>query len=351
MNSTAYNPVWIGDHRIDIAKHGYIAIEPVGQGAYGLVFSAMHLTEGSTQSPAVAIKKLDCSEEGLTSLSRLQRELSCMREMNHPNILRLIDVLSINQDVYIVSELMETDLGSVLKSGQPLSNDQVLALFYQLVDGIRYIHDCGVIHRDLKPRNVLINTNCDLKICDFGLARLEEFNGEPFTEYMCTRWYRAPEILTPALIYTNKIDIFSLGCIMAEVLGRKPLLPGKDAIKQFELIMRRLGRLSDVHISTIKNSTIRKHLRRLNSSVSVAGDMEVYLGVTDNEWSLEVALLTRKLICFDPFERPSAREIIDWHLFQSFQPHRTWIAPNRLREILRTDLTEHINRLQPHSLA
>lgn len=107
---------------------------------------------------------------------------------------------------------------------------------YQILRGLKYIHSANVIHRDLKPSNLLLNANCDLKICDFGLARLSAEN-EFMTEYVVTRWYRAPELLLNSSDYTAAIDVWSVGCIYMELMNRKPLFPGKDQMHQMRLLI------------------------------------------------------------------------------------------------------------------
>jgi mitogen-activated protein kinase 1/3 len=102
---------------------------------------------------------------------------------------------------------------------------------YQTLRGLLYIHSANVIHRDLKPSNILVNKNCDLKICDLGLARGFQIEDENKTEYVVTRWYRAPEVILQASEYTKAIDVWSVGCIFAELIGRTPLFPGKDYLE------------------------------------------------------------------------------------------------------------------------
>jgi len=313
--------VWFGDKNVDTIPFGYIPVEPVGQGAYGFVFSALKVGNREKEPIPVAIKKLNDAWDNETSKARLFRELLCMKEMNHPNVLKLVDVMYCNKAVYIVSELMETDLGSVVKSSQSLSVEQMLVIFYQLIDGVRYIHDCGIIHRDLKPRNILVSKNCDVKICDFGLARTVGPATVPLTDYVCTRWYRAPEILVPAYTYTNKIDIFSLGCIIAEVVSKKPLLPGKDSIRQYDLILRRFGKLSDQEIALIPDSRVRKYLHKLNVSATINGDMEVYIGEIPTSLCPGITALIRSLVRFDPRERATAQIVIQSDIFREFQPN------------------------------
>merc|ERR1712070_1136937 len=133
------------------------------------------------------------------------------------------------------------DLHYVLHSGQALAAAHIQWILYQLLRGLKAIHSCAVLHRDLKPSNLLLNKNCDLKICDFGLARGYEETTTTLTEYVVTRWYRAPEVILNASHYTNALDVWSVGCIFAELLGRAPLFPGDDYLDQIKRTIAVLG--------------------------------------------------------------------------------------------------------------
>jgi mitogen-activated protein kinase 1/3 len=125
---------------------------------------------------------------------------------------------------------METDMHRVIRT-QDLSDDHCQYFIYQTLRALKAMHSANVLHRDLKPSNLLLNANCDLKVCDFGLARSAnstEDNSGFMTEYVATRWYRAPEIMLTFQEYTKAIDVWSVGCILAEMLSGKPLFPGKD---------------------------------------------------------------------------------------------------------------------------
>lgn len=181
---------------------------------------------------------------------RIAREIRLLRHFQHPNIIKITDIISPLSadfsDVYIVAELMDTDLHRVIYSGQRLTEEHVQFFLYQLLCGIKFMHSANVIHRDLKPSNILLNENCDLKICDFGLARDMSADAgtelpSNLTEYVVTRWYRAPEIMLSSQEYSRAIDIWAIGCIFGEMLGRKPMFPGNDYIHQLKLITKAVG--------------------------------------------------------------------------------------------------------------
>ncbi|KAJ6163790.1 Mitogen-activated protein kinase HOG1 [Penicillium chrysogenum] len=138
---------------------------------------------------------------------------------------------------YIVSDCMTTDLRKLLKTRK--MDEQFTQYFmYQIMRGLKYLHSAGVIHRDLKPSNILINENCHLKVSDFGQSCLQEAQ---MTGYVCTRYYRAPEVMLSWRRYNEKVDIWSVGCIFAEMMLGRPLFPGKDRLDQFRVIVQVLG--------------------------------------------------------------------------------------------------------------
>lgn len=175
-------------------------VREMGSGAYGVVVSATDQISGET----VAIKLVTRIFEKLQLAKRALREITLLRHFsNHENITGLIDMDAIYpdfQEIYIFMEPMEADLHQIIKSGQTLTNEHVQYFLYQVLRGMKYIHSASVIHRDLKPGNLLVNSDCELKICDFGLSRgfdstPDEHIGGQLTEYVATRWYRAPEIM------------------------------------------------------------------------------------------------------------------------------------------------------------
>ena len=245
----------------------YTLIKPIGHGAYGVVCSALDNQTGEK----VAIKKINKAFDHLTDTKRTLREVKILRHFNHENVIRIKDILrpvSLERfdDVYIVSELMDTDLHQIISSPQPLTDDHCQYFLYQLLRALKYIHSAHVLHRDLKPSNLLLNGNCDLKVCDFGLARVahpEENHAGFMTEYVATRWYRAPEIMLSWKEYTKAIDVWSVGCIFAELLGRKPLFPGKDYIHQLNLITDVIGTPDEEDIDSIESEKARRYISSL----------------------------------------------------------------------------------------
>nr|XP_026269316.1 mitogen-activated protein kinase 12 isoform X4 [Urocitellus parryii] len=196
----------------------YQDLQPVGSGAYGAVCSAVDSRTGTK----VAIKKLYRPFQSELFAKRAYRELRLLKHMRHENVIGLLDVFTPDEtlddftDFYLVMPFMGTDLGKLMKH-ETLSEDRVQFLVYQMLKGLRYIHAAGVIHRDLKPGNLAVNEDCELKILDFGLARQAD---SEMTGYVVTRWYRAPEVILNWMRYTQT-DLDQLKEIM-KVTGTPP---------------------------------------------------------------------------------------------------------------------------------
>jgi len=232
----------------------YQMLSPVGSGAYGQVCSAVD----TLTNTKVAIKKLARPFQSAIHAKRTYRELRMLKHMNHENVIGLLDVFTPGtslenfQDVYMVTHLMGADLNNIVKT-QKLSDDHVQFLIYQILRGLKYIHTAGIIHRDLKPSNIAVNEDCELKILDFGLARPTETE---MTGYVATRWYRAPEIMLNWMRYTQTVDIWSVGCIMAELLTSRTLFPGTDHIDQLTRILWLCGKPDEEFLAKISSEEV-----------------------------------------------------------------------------------------------
>nr|CAD59691.1 Mitogen-activated protein kinase [Solanum lycopersicum] len=237
-------------------------IMPIGKGAYGIVCSALN----SETNESVAIKKIANAFDNKIDAKRTLREIKLLRHMDHENIVAIRDIIPPPQreafnDVYIAYELMDTDLHQIIRSNQGLSEEHCQYFLYQILRGLKYIHSANVLHRDLKPSNLLLNANCDLKICDFGLARVTS-ETDFMTEYVVTRWYRGPELLLNSSDYTAAIDVWSVGCIFMELMDRKPLFPGRDHVHQLRLIMELIGTPSEAEMEFL-NENAKRYIRQL----------------------------------------------------------------------------------------
>uniref|UniRef100_A0A8C1ATJ2 mitogen-activated protein kinase n=3 Tax=Cyprinus carpio TaxID=7962 RepID=A0A8C1ATJ2_CYPCA len=245
----------------------YQNLTPVGSGAYGSEWE--HPKWGSAYDvrlrQKVAVKKLSRPFQSLIHSRRTYRELRLLKHMKHENVIGLLDVftpaasLEEFNEVYLVTNLMGADLNNIVKF-QRLSDEHVQFLIYQLLRGLKYIHSAGLIHRDLKPSNVAVNEDCELRILDFGLARQTD---DEMTGYVATRWYRAPEIMLNWMHYNQTVDIWSVGCIMGELLKGKVLFPGNDYIDQLKRIMEVVGTPTPDVLKKISSEHAQKYIQSL----------------------------------------------------------------------------------------
>ncbi|KAF7998047.1 hypothetical protein HCN44_009445 [Aphidius gifuensis] len=212
----------------------------IGEGAHGLVLKAIHNSTGNN----VAIKKVSLKriDDGIPS--SIIREIKTLQELDHPYIIKLLDAFPSSFDFCMIFNFMPSGLWELLKDNErPLTYSQKKRYMIMLLEGVAYMHKQNIMHRDLKPANLLIDSNGILKIADFGLARLmfEEYNTRPYSHQVATRWYRAPELLYGSRIYTSSIDMWSIGCIIAEIINNSPLFPGETDIEQLAIVLRHLG--------------------------------------------------------------------------------------------------------------
>ncbi|KAI3463718.1 hypothetical protein Pfo_020381 [Paulownia fortunei] len=287
----------------------YQVQEVVGKGSYGVVGSAIDSHTGER----VAIKKINDVFEHVSDATRILREIKLLRLLRHPDIVEIKHIMLPPsrrefRDIYVVFELMESDLHQVIKANDDLTPEHYQFFLYQLLRGLKYIHTANVFHRDLKPKNILANADCKLKICDFGLARVS-FNDAPsaifWTDYVATRWYRAPELCGSFFSkYTPAIDIWSIGCIFAEMLTGKPLFPGKNVVHQLDLMTDLLGTPPPESIARIRNEKARRYLSSMRKKQPVP-----FVQKFPNADPLALRLL-EKLLAFDPKDRPTAEEAL-----------------------------------------
>ncbi|KAJ8906996.1 hypothetical protein NDN08_003479 [Rhodosorus marinus] len=298
----------------------YQLVSLIGEGAYGIVCQA----DDRANNRRVAVKRILRCLESPPMAVRILRELKFLRLLNkHENIIKVLDVLIPGDrdkfnDTFVVFELMPTDLSRLLRSRTVLNAEHIKYFMFQLLRGLHFLHSSRVFHRDLKPNNILVNEKCELRICDFGLARAA-FENDPdlvfWTDYVATRWYRAPELIMAHFTsYSTAIDIWSVGCIFAEILGGgRPLFPGKNGYHQLELIAEITGRPTQAAIDKLRNTQAKAYMESL--APKPRKPLEVLFKDAD---PLALNLLSW-LLNFDPDERPTALGALNHPYFNEFR--------------------------------
>ena len=276
----------------------YELLNKQGKGAYGVVFKAMDKKTHET----VALKKNFDAFQNATDSQRTYREIMLLQELNgHENIIRLLNVIKAenDKDIYLVFEYMETDLHTVIRANilEPIHKQFIM---YQLLKALKFIHSAGIIHRDLKPSNILINSDSYIKVCDFGLARCITSNtGKDvvMTDYVATRWYRAPEILLGSTKYGTQADMWSVGCIFGELLGGKPMFPGTSTLSQINKVLEVTGKPSKEDIQSIQSELAQTMLETI-----VVSKTKSLKSLYPKATPVELDLLS-KLLQFNPKKR------------------------------------------------
>ncbi|XP_072336449.1 mitogen-activated protein kinase 14 isoform X3 [Scyliorhinus torazame] len=288
----------------------YQTLSPVGSGAYGSVCSSFD----TISTVRVAVKKLSRPFQSIIHAKRTYRELRLLKHMKHENVIGLLDVftpattLEDFTDVYLVTNLMGADLNNIVKC-QKLTDDHVQFLIYQILRGLKYIHSAGIIHRDLKPSNLAVNEDCELKILDFGLARHTD---DEMTGYVATRWYRAPEIMLNWMHYNQTVDIWSVGCIMAELLTGKTLFPGTDHIDQLKLIMQLVGTPGPELLMKISSDSARNYIQSLLHMPKQSFE-DVFIGANP-----QAVDLLEKMLVLDTDTRITAAQALAHSYFSQY---------------------------------
>ena len=219
----------------------YEVIGIVGEGAYGIVYKCRNKENGEF----VAIKKFKETEDDIVKKT-MSRELRALQSLKHENIVEYKEAFKRKGNLYLVFEYVEKNLLEILQEyPKGLDPNLIKNLIFQLCYVIKYLHSLNVVHRDIKPENLLIDSKFKLKLCDFGFARNIKVNKENLTDYVATRWYRAPELLTGESLYGTEVDFWAIGCIMGELTDGDPLFPGENELDQVKVIQKVIGTLTE----------------------------------------------------------------------------------------------------------
>jgi serine/threonine protein kinase len=285
----------------------YLKIEKIGEGTYGTVYKAKVKATGQL----VALKKikLEVEDEGVPSTAI--REISLLKELDHPNIVRLMEVIHSENKLYLVFEFLDQDLKKHMDTCRNLTPELVKSYMLQLLKGIEFCHARRVLHRDLKPQNLLINRSGFIKLADFGLARAFGIPVRAYTHEVVTLWYRAPEILLGQRQYACPVDMWSVGCIFAEMVTRRPLFPGDSEIDELFRIFRLLGTPTEADWPGVSQLPDYKEC----FPKWQAGDLSASVPGLD---PLGVDLLS-KMLTFNPATRISAKQALQHPYFADMQ--------------------------------
>uniref|UniRef100_K3WIV2 CMGC/MAPK protein kinase n=1 Tax=Globisporangium ultimum (strain ATCC 200006 / CBS 805.95 / DAOM BR144) TaxID=431595 RepID=K3WIV2_GLOUD len=325
----------------------YKPIDAIGQGSYGVVCSV----KNTETDEKLAIKKITPMAGDEWDATHTLREIRLMRCLGvHENIISLTDLSMCQEkdELYMMMELADTDLHRLIQSSCPLTEGHIRVIMFQLLSGVKAMHDNGVLHRDLKPGNLLLNKDCELKITDFGLARMmpkehhPQSNDDdtkigsdskavpssvvsPMTEYVVTRWYRPPELmLAPNGCYDGAVDMWSVGCILGELIARKPLFPGTDFMDQ----LTRVFKVIPIPEHDRRGYAIEKDALKFLTSLPPA--LPSALEKICKSAGPHAHDLMTKLLCFNPRERMSADEALAHPFFDGVQEEWGEIAPLHL---------------------
>lgn len=354
-------PLWLSSVAGDAIKgwvprrlDSFEKLGQVGQGAYSSVHKARDLQTGKI----VALKKVRFSPSDAESVRFMAREIYILRQLDHPNVMKLEAIVTsrTSNSLYLVFEYMEHDLaGLEALPGTKFTEPQIKCYMQQLLCGLEHCHNHGVLHRDIKGSNLLINSDGILKIADFGLSTIYQTDEkEPLTSRVVTLWYRPPELLLGATDYGPTIDLWSAGCILAELLYGKPIMPGRTEVEQMHKIFKLCGSPSEEFWQKTKlpHATSFKPQQQYRRRVSE----------TFRDFSPSALALVEKLLAIEPEDRGSATSALQSEFFTSpplpcdpsslpkFPPSKEFDAKLRDEEARRKN-TEAVKRHVPASVA
>ncbi|CAH1398219.1 unnamed protein product [Nezara viridula] len=310
----------------------YITLHQLGDGTYGSV----HLAQRVDTGEKVAIKRMKRKYYSWDEAMNL-REVKSLKKLNHANVVKLREVIRENDTLYFVFEYMKENLYQLMKDREKLFPESVVRnMLYQVLQGLAFMHRHGFFHRDMKPENLLCSGPELVKIADFGLAR-EVRSRPPYTDYVSTRWYRAPEVLLHSTTYSCPIDIWAVGCIMAELYTFRPLFPGNSEIDQIFKICSVLG-------TPDKREWYEGHQLAANMNFKFPQFKRTPLSTLITNASQEGITLMEAMLHWNPSKRPTAQHCLRQPYFQVGQRLSGVILDDRLSSLERLSSRNHFHQ-------
>ena len=322
-------------------KNKYEVLGIVGEGAYGIVYKCLN----KETNKYVAVKKFKETQDKLVQKT-MKRELAMLQMLHHENVVEFQESFVSKGNFFLVFEYVEKNLLEVLEeSPHGLSPKLIRSLVYQMCKAVDYLHKNNMIHRDVKPENLLIDEKLNLKLCDFGFARKVKLNKnnnnvDTMTDYVATRWYRSPELLLSGGIYGPEVDYWAIGCIMGELADGNPMFPGEDEVDQLDCIIKILGNLPENLINMYYENQIYngKELLKVKKPETLE---KRYLGIL----SPTAIDFMKGLLELDPSKRLSGENVFKHKYFSIFMKNNNNINNNENNEAVANNAINPNNNL------
>ncbi|XP_037301666.1 cyclin-dependent kinase-like 1 isoform X2 [Manduca sexta] len=295
------------------AMERYEKLAKLGEGSYGLVYKCRNRDTGEI----VAVKKFVENEDDPLIRKIALREIRMLKNLKHPNLVNLIEVFRRKRKLHLVFEYCDHTVLHELEK-YPAGCPELLSkqIIWQTLQGVAYCHRHNCIHRDVKPENILLTGDGVVKLCDFGFARMiSPGPGESYTDYVATRWYRAPELLVGDTMYSTPVDVWAIGCVFAELLSSEALWPGKSDLDQLYLIRKTLGDLLPRHMTIFSQNTFFQGMALPEPTTLEPLEKKIPPRYASNELIID---FLKKCLDKDPMMRWTCEQLLRHPIFENF---------------------------------
>ncbi|XP_059048123.1 cyclin-dependent kinase-like 4 [Achroia grisella] len=293
------------------AMERYEKLAKLGEGSYGLVYKCRNRDTGEI----VAVKKFVENEDDPLIRKIALREIRMLKNLKHPNLVNLIEVFRRKRKLHLVFEYCDHTVLHELEK-YPAGCPELLSkqIIWQTLQGVAYCHRHNCIHRDVKPENILLTSEGVVKLCDFGFARMIS-PGESYTDYVATRWYRAPELLVGDTMYSTPVDVWAIGCVFAELLSSEAMWPGKSDLDQLYLIRKTLGDLLPRHMTIFSQNTFFQGMALPEPTTLEPLEKKIPQRYAHNELVVD---FLKKCLDKDPMMRWTCEQLLRHPIFENF---------------------------------